>query len=74
LSLRSWQVPEFVVPLQQEFQSEFLLVSFWEDSQQSKTEHGSEHEMKNAYLYHRVSARRHFNTIKKYEKGIECQL
>lgn len=30
--------------------------------QQSKTEHGSAHEMKDAYLYHRVSARRQLNT------------
>lgn len=41
---------------------------------QSKTEHGSGREMKYALLYHRVSARRHFNTaIKRYEKGIKPQ-
>ena len=33
--------------------TEFLLLSF-SDIQQSKTEHGSEHEMKVAILYHRV--------------------
>jgi hypothetical protein len=33
--------------------TEFLLLSFL-DIQQSKTEHGSGHEMKNAFLYHRV--------------------
>ena len=40
---------------------------------QSKTEHGSEHEMKNACLYHRVSARRHFEHLKKQmKKEINC--
>jgi hypothetical protein len=44
------------VPLQQEFQIGVSAAFFLDVSQQSKTEHGSEHEMKFAYLYHRVSA------------------
>ena len=46
--------------MQQEFQIGVSAAFFLDVSQQSKTEHGSEHEMKYAYLYHRASARRHF--------------
>jgi len=48
-----------------DFQIGVSAAFFSDVSQQSKTEHGSEHEMKNACLYRRVSARRHFNTAKK---------
>ena len=49
--------------MQQKFLIGVSAAFFLDVSQQSKTEHGSEHEMKYAYLYHRVSARRHFYTI-----------
>jgi len=50
--------------LQQEFQIGVSAAFFSDVSQQSKTEHGSEHEMKNACLYHRACARRQMNTAK----------
>lgn len=54
--------------MQQKFLFGVSAAFFLDVSRQSKTEHGSEHEMKNAYLYHRASARRHFNTAIKMKK------
>ena len=47
--------------------TEFLLHSF-SDIQQSKTEHGSEHEMNNAILYHRAVLERQLNIFLKMYK------
>ena len=56
--------------MQQKFLFGVSAAFFFDVSQQSKAEHGSEHEMNNAYLCHRVSARRHFNTAKKIMKKV----
>ena len=56
--------------MQQKFLFGVSAAFFSDVSQQSKTEHGSEHEMKNAYLYHRASARRHLNTTNKIMKKV----
>ena len=50
-----------------------IVISHRDHNLGRKAEHGSEHEMKYAYLYHRASARRHFYTTNKNEKGIKCK-
>jgi len=60
-----WLSELISLPLQQKFLIGVSAAFFLDVSQQSKTEHGSGHEMKYAYLCHRVSARGHFNTTNK---------